>query len=371
MNDELRIDNSGLMVLFDAAVDGAIVIDNTGQITHFNKAAESMFGYASHEIIGKPVSALMTEEDAIHHELHVRKRLGEGLRNLMGTGRELRARRRSGSVFPAFLAVGEAHFDNQSCYLGLLRDLSKDKRRELDAARQHDQMMAVSRLITAGEMASTLAHELNQPLSAIANYTGACRRLLERNPSQLERIYEALQEIESQAHRAGETIRQMRQLATRREHQKSAIPLDSIVDEIRPIAQRDAESNNVELDIKVEDDLPQVRVDPQQIQQVLLHLLRNGLEAMLAAPLNQRNLELSARKEDPLTVRISVADKGHGMANGDEARIFDPFFTTKPAGTGMGLAICRSLLEAHGSNLQYTRNRDGGVTFFFNLPASG
>ena len=371
VNDELRIANAELMAWFDAAVDGIVIIDDTGHITQFNKAAEAMFGYSGEEIVGQAISSLMTEGDAQHYERHIKHKLPDGRQSLTGAGREIRGRRRSGTVFPAFLAVGEARIRDGTRYVGLIRDLSAEKRQAQNATRQYEQMMAVSRLITAGEMASTLAHELNQPLGAITNYSSACIRLLEHAPDNLAPVKLALKEIENQAHRAGDTIRQIRKLATRRDPRKSRIVVSNVIDEVRPIAERDVASNNVALQIRLQDDLPSVVADPQQIQQVLLQLIRNAVEAMRATPLDQRHIRLSAHARERDWVSVSVTDRGHGVLEEHSTRIFDPFFTTKSAGTGMGLAICQSLLEAHGARLQYTNNEDSGVTFFFNLPAAG
>jgi len=221
-----------------------------------------------------------------------------------------------------------------------------------------------------GEMAAAMAHELNQPLSAIATYTAACQRFLDQGEEARTDILAALKEIGGQAHRAGQIIQRMRNFTRSREPLRKIVHLGALIDEIRPLAELDAKANQVRLVIRIEQDLPQVNADGVQIQQVVLNLLRNGVDAMAETPSAQRLLTLRAASRPDKSLQVEISDHGHGVADGTRSQLFTPFFTTKAAGMGMGLAISRSIITAHGGKLDCTNNPDGGATFYFTLPTA-
>jgi two-component system sensor kinase FixL len=356
--------------LLDAAVDAIIVIDDRGRIMRFNKAAEAMFGYRASEVFGQPVGIIMGPADAANHGRFVARYLHSGKKRIIGIGREVLARRADGSLFPVALSVGEAQSAGRLRFVGLVRDLTDQKRAEEEALRHREQMVHASRLTTMGEMAAAMAHELNQPLSAIATYTAACQRFLEKGDQARADVVSALQEISAQAHRAGEIIQRMRDFTRSRATQRRPVDIAALLEEILPLAGLDARANRVRLTFAVDPDLPPVTADGIQVQQVVLNLLRNGVDAMADVPEPERQLSLHAWLQADRTVRVDITDRGHGVSQQSRQHLFTPFFTTKAAGMGMGLAISRSIVTAHGGKLDYVNNPGGGTTFYFTLPTT-
>ncbi|MCK6371837.1 MAG: PAS domain S-box protein [Gammaproteobacteria bacterium] len=356
--------------LLDAAVDAIVAIDDEGRIIRFNKAAEEMFGYSLPDVENKPLNLLMAPGEAPAHQDFVDRYLRTGARRIIGRGREVTARRSDGSLFPASLSVGEARSPQGLRFVGLIRDLTSQKQAEEEALRHREQLMHASRLTTMGEMAAAMAHELNQPLSAIATYTAACQRLLTQGESARADVNSALREIGAQAHRAGEVIQRMRDFTRSRESLRKVVDLYPLVDEVRPLAELDAKANDVRLMIDIEPDIPPINADRVQVQQVVLNLLRNGVDAMSSTPVPERALQLHAYRDSDKTVRVDIIDAGGGVPDEVRARLFTPFFTTKEMGMGMGLAISRSIITAHGGKLDCCNNRDRGATFYFTLPTA-
>lgn len=357
--------------LLDAAIDGIMVIDERGRIVRVNKSAERMLGFTAAELLGESLNLVMSEEDAERHDNYVGHYLRTGRRRIIGIGREVVARRRDGSVFPVSLAVGEVRLRGEIRFVGLMRDLTETKRAEEEALRHREEMMHVSRLTTMGEMAAALAHEVNQPLSAIATYTAACTRLLDQGDEGIEDVRRALTQINAQAHRAGEVIRRIRSFTRSRELSRRTIDIASLLEEIRPLAELDAKANSVALRLDLAADLPEVTADVVQIQQVILNLLRNGVDAVRQAPAERRQLLLRVGLAAAREIRFEITDRGEGVAEAVRPRLFTPFFTTKSAGMGMGLAISRSIITAHGGALDCHNNPGGGATFWFTLPTDG
>lgn len=368
METETALGAAEFTALLDAAVDGILVTDERGTILRFNKAAEKMFGFSSEELLGRPVALIMTDMDAGAHGRYMKNYMKSGVRKIIGRGREGKARHRSGREFPVALSIGEVKLGDQRRFVGLIRDLTKLKETEEEALRHREQMMHVSRLTTMGEMAAAMAHELNQPLSAIATYTAACIRLLDRGDEARDDIVSALQEIGTQAYRAGEVIERIRDFTRGHQVDRAAVSVTEIVEEILPLAELDARANRVRLIVDIAEDMPNIIADPVQIQQVILNLLRNGVDAMSDAPEHERELELRACRDSDDRIRVDIRDRGHGVSDESRARLFTPFFTTKKAGMGMGLAISRSIITAHGGKLDCKNNPDVGANFFFTLP---
>lgn len=356
--------------LLDAAVDAIIVIDDRGRIVRFNKAAEAMFGYRAADVIGQPISIIMAPADARSHQQFVSRYLKSGEKRIIGIGREVIARRSDGTLFPASLSVGEAQSSGALRFVGLMRDLTEQKRAEEEALRHREQMVHASRLTTMGEMAAAMAHELNQPLSAIATYTAACQRFIDQGERARADVIAGLKEIGAQAHRAGQIIQRMRDFTRGRESERRICAVAAMIEEIRPLAELDARANHVRLTMQVEADLPAVSVDVVQIQQVILNLLRNGVDAMADISEGERELQLRAWLQPDQSIRVEIRDRGHGVSEAARQKLFTPFFTTKPAGMGMGLAISRTIITAHGGKLDCFNNPDGGATFFFTLPTT-
>jgi two-component system sensor kinase FixL len=354
--------------LLDAAVDAIIVIDHRGRIETFNSAAEVIFGFDAQEVLGKNVSLLMPEPYKGEHDSYIRNYLDTGDAKIIGIGREAQARRKGGPVFPIDLSVGEIPTDGQPKFVGIVRDATKRKRAEEEIHQTRERLAQFGRLSTLGEMAASLAHELNQPLTAIATYTQACQRLIESGQTDDDEILAALKKCNAQAQRAGEVIRRLRQFVKKKELGRREVSFGELFRDLAVLAEVDARDNGIPLTINVAEGLPKVLVDAVQIQQVVLNLIRNGIDAMLNMDQNDEGISVSVTKFENDQIKIAVTDHGSGITNEAEKKIFQPFFTTKTSGMGLGLAICRSIVESHGGVLRYKKNPTGGTTFYFTLP---
>lgn len=358
--------------VLDAMVEAMIVIDHRGNIKQVNKSAIGMFGFSRPELLGSNISMLMSGADKARHGDYLDRYEQTRRKRIIGVGREVVGARKDGSTFPIHIAVGEVQMGDTVQYVGLIRDLTEQRQAEEASLKQREEMVNVSRLSTMGEMAAAMAHELNQPLTAIANFAAASQRLLETNPDDnLPAVLEALTDIQDQAHRAGEVIRRTRAF-THGDAEKSTTTVATIFSQIASLARMDSKANNIRLSTDIPLDLPEVDVDPVQIQQVMLNLMRNAVDAMRNTPPDQREISICAKRTAPYEIRFEVRDHGAGVKPEDAESVFNAFFTTKSSGMGMGLAICRTIVRNHGGELRFRynnpRNPEAGMTFFFTLP---
>jgi len=322
-------------------------------------------------LLGKNISTLMPEPFRSHHDGHMARYLRTREARIVGTTREVRALRSDGTEFTAELAVGLIHGSEPRRFVGFIRDIS-DRQRSEDKARQmQDRLTLFGRISTMGEMAAGIAHEINQPLTAIATYAQACQRLL-ADPSAVhtDDIRQSLQQIENQALRAGEVIRRLRSFVKNREVRREPTDPNRLLDDLLTLAQTDTRHHNIRIHVEQGDHLPQIQADPVQIQQVILNLVRNAIDAMADLPHERRELQLRTRRDEHGDVEFMVADRGPGLTEAAKTELFNPFFTTKSAGTGLGLAISLSIVRAHGGKVWYRPNEHGGAIFFFSLPAA-
>jgi two-component system sensor kinase FixL len=486
--------------VLDAAVDAIIVIDHAGIIQEFSRAAQQVFGYAPEEIVGRNVNALMPEPFRSEHDGYLQRYMASRDPHIIGIGREVRAQRKDGSVFPCDLAVGQVEGLDPPRFIGFIRDITARKEAEeqlrrseaelrlaqelanlgnyvihagsgtpdyfspqlhrilgvqpgdetatrdeflerwvhpndrkrvaLEFARMgvgksaldieyqvvlrdgthkhlhhlsqavfgpdgnvqkyvgtvHDitdrrhaedearvlqeRLTHFSRLSTMGEMAAGLAHEINQPLSAIATYAQACQRLIRQPEPDIADVLAALEQINAQALRAGEVIRRLRNFVKNREVKREPVDCGRLLEDLSTLAETDARLHNIRLRLDCQEPLPTVYADPIQLQQVVLNLVRNAIDAMTDAPEDRREVVLVSRSTDDGEVEVIVADHGAGLAPEATEHLFNPFFTTKASGTGLGLAISRSIVRAHGGRLWHTPNDGCGVRFHFTLPVS-
>ncbi|MFW2404514.1 MAG: two-component system sensor histidine kinase NtrB [Gammaproteobacteria bacterium] len=354
--------------IMDAFIEAIIVMDTEGTIERFNKAAEKMFGYTASEAIGSDISILMPDPDSSNHARYVDRYMATREARIIGIGREMTASRKDGTMFPIHLAIGEVGWHGRVSFIGLIRDLTDDKLAEERRLRQHTDMITASRLATMGEMAAAMAHEINQPLAAIANYASAAERLMDLGPENADDVKGALASVKAQAHRAGEIIRKLRSFVKPEVASLDVTNLKPLIEEIRSLADLDARANNIQLSIDVANNMPEVIADGLQIQQVILNLLRNGIDAMLDCGPDDRVLELHGYISSPDEVRVDVIDRGHGIPQSVRDSLFNPFFTTKSNGMGMGLAICQTIVKSHGGKLGFEDNPGGGTTFYITLP---
>lgn len=356
-----------LRSVLDSVPDAMVVIDEVGRIMSFSSAAEKMFGYAEAELIGENVSTLMPSPDRERHDMYLKRYLITGERRIIGIGRVTTARRRDGTTFPIELSVGEARVGSRRIYNGFIRDLTERQRTELRLHDLQDALTHVSRVTAMGTLATSIAHELNQPLTAIANYVQTARDMLaDPTPDTVALVREALDECAAQSIRAGQIVRRLRDFISRGETERQIASLPRLVNEASALAFVGTGSRSVEFEVQIDPSAELVLVDRIQIQQVLLNLIRNAVEAMEASPF--KRLELGSTRGQDGHVQVTVADSGPGLAPEVAAQLFQPFMTTKPAGMGLGLSICRTIVEAHGGKIWADASPLGGTAFHFTLP---
>ncbi|WP_244538047.1 PAS domain S-box protein [Mesorhizobium sp. YR577] len=365
--EALNAREAHLSSILDTVIDATVVIEPSGSIVSFNAAAVRQFGYTEAEVVGKNVHILMPEPYHREHDGYIQRYLTTGEKRIIGVDRVVVGRRKDGSTFPMKLAVGEMKSGGKTFFTGFIRDLTE---REESAARLQEiqaELARLARLNELGEMASTLAHELNQPLAAIANYSQGCVRLLrDMDDAVAVRMKEALEETAQQSLRAGGIIRHLREFVTRGETEKGPVDIRKLIEEAGALALVGSRERGVRSIFDFSPGAATVMVDSVQIQQVLINLMRNAMEAMRDS--ERRELVIRTSSDDS-SVIIEVSDTGPGISEEIAARLFQPFVTSKPGGMGIGLSISRRIVEAHGGELSASRNSEHGATFRFSLPS--
>ncbi len=357
-----------LKSILETVPDAMIVIDEHGIMRDFSSAAERLFGYAAYDVLGRNVNMLMPSPYREQHDRYIERYLTTGERRIIGIGRVVVGERRDGSTFPMELAVGEMRSGDQRFFTGFIRDLTERQQTEARLQELQSELVHVSRLTAMGEMASTLAHELNQPLSAVANYMKGARRLLQDSPDeQTAMLREAMDGAADQALRAGQIVRRLRDFMARGESERRIENVIKLIEEACALALVGARDEGVRVRFNFDRSAKLALADKIQIQQVLLNLIRNGIEAMQDSA--RRDLTISTKREDGDMVKISVSDTGSGIAPELAGQLFQPFVTTKKHGMGVGLSISRTIVEAHGGKIWIESNPAGGTIFSFTLRA--
>jgi two-component system sensor kinase FixL len=369
-NIDLLAREAHLKSILDTIPDAMVVIDEHGIMRSFSSAAERLFGYASGEMIGQNVKILMPSPYRDGHDAYLERYMKTGERRIIGIGRVVVGERKDGSTFPMELAVGEMRSNNRRFFTGFVRDLTERQETEARLQDIQSELLHMSRLTAMGEMASTLAHELNQPLAAIANYLSGTQRLLAaQNSDSISAIRAAIEKANEQALRAGQIIRRLRDFVARGEAERKIESLPKLIEEASALALVGAKEQGVRVRIELERNLESVLVDRVQIQQVLLNLIRNAMDSMATS--SSRNLVISAGAVEDNMVRVSVSDTGAGISPAVGARLFQPFMTTKTHGMGVGLSISKTIIEAHGGRIWFENGADGGTVFHFTLKLVG
>jgi two-component system sensor kinase FixL len=354
--------------VLEAAPDAMILVGRGGEILVVNRQTERIFGYRRDELIGQSIETLVPVR---FRELHRKQRAGyfaEPRYRPMRSGLDLHGRRSDGSEFPAEISLSPIADPDGMVVACAVRDVTERKRAERMLRERQEELAHVTRVSTAGEMATGLAHELNQPLYSIANYARGCINRLDSSSIDPHEIREIAAEIAAEAERAAEIIRRLRRMVQKRGPVQSVIDVNQTVEEACALAQADLVHHCARLDRDFEENIPATSGDDVQLQQVILNLLRNAVEAMRDTPVEERIVRVSTRYVDGCMAQVSVLDPGIGIPQENLERVFDAFHTTNASGMGMGLAISRTIIESHGGRIWATNNAGRGAGLHFTLP---
>jgi two-component system, LuxR family, sensor kinase FixL len=362
--EEARAREAHLASILATVPDAMVVIDSTGLIQSFSAAAERLFGYAADEVIGRNVGILMPSPYREQHDGYIARYLATGERRILGVGRVVVGQRKDGTTFPIELAVGEVKAGGKVLFTGFIRDLTERQERERRLHEVQSELIHMSRLSELGQMVSALAHEVNQPLTAIQNYLRAGQHLC--GAGQAEKAQALFAKAIEQSDRANAIIRRLREFVRKGETTRRCESLQKIVEEAAALSLVGQRALGVQVRLRLDSQAVSAVVDKVQIQQVLFNLVRNAVEAM--AESERREVVIATAQAESGMVEISVADSGPGLAPEVRKRLFQPFVTTKAAGIGVGLSICRSIVEAHGGQMSAADNAGGGTVFRFTVP---
>ena len=368
--EALRESEEHYRTLAETAADVIVTMDQNSTILFINAAVERVFGYTPGDLIGQKITRLMPEP--------LRQRHIEGMRRYLETGEKFVSwsdvafpgLHKSGREISLEIAFAESRINDLRVFTGIMRDVTERKRAEAELQEQRAELAHVARVSIMGELAASLAHELNQPLTAILSNAQAALRFLGSKPEQLEEVREILQDIVKDNSRAGEVIRRIRALVKKEQLEFTNLDLATLVRDVLALVHSDTILHNVRISLEIENALPPVQGDRVQLQQVVLNILLNAFDAMKECPVREREVRLRAELESWNFIKVAISDHGTGLTGDKLDKIFQPFYTTKREGLGMGLSICRSIIEAHGGHLWAVNNSGSGATFYFILPIS-
>lgn len=359
-----------LRSIMQTVPDAMIIIDERGRIESLSTTAERLFGYSMDEIAGKNIKQLMPTPHRQQHDAYLKRYLTTGERRIIGIGRVVVGQRKDGTTFPMHLTIGELRSAEKHYFTGFIRDLTDQQMTESRLKELQSEVTHMSRFTALGEMASTLAHEINQPLTAIANYLKGCQRLLERIDGEPALVLrDAVSKAADQALRAGHIIRRLREFVARGESDRRLENLPKLIEDASTLALIGVKENGIAVSFRLDPAAAFVLADRIQIQQVLVNLIRNAMEIMIESS-SRRELEIGTVANADQTVEVSVSDTGAGLAPEVAAHLFQPFVTTKRKGMGLGLSICRTIVEAHGGKIWVDTRPSGGTIFRFTLRAA-
>ena len=369
VEEALRKSQARLSDIIDIAADAIISIDSTHRIILYNKAAESIFGYSADDMMGQPLDVLIPPKLQSVHRKHIVTfaRSTETIKRASERG-SVFARRSNGEEFPAEASISKIGIGGQQILTVVLRDISKRIQAEETLQRQRAELAHVLRTATMGELTATLAHELNQPLTAIRSNAEAGKRFMDTNPPDFDEIGEIFDDIIDDDQRAAEVIRHMRALLSKHHPEALSLNINQVVGEAINLVHSESVIKSVVMNLVPTEDLPPILGDRVQLQQVLLNLILNGFDAMQDVPVNERRLTIQTARYGKKAVCVSVSDTGVGFNSSAAESLFEPFHTTKTEGLGMGLPISRSIIEGHGGQIWAGENPDQGATFQFTVP---
>jgi len=364
VTEDLMMREAHLASILDTVPDAMVLIDEGGLVRSFSSAAVRLFGWTPAEIFGENVNRLMPEPYRSAHDGYLQRYYATGERRIIGLGRVVIGQRKDGSTFPMELSVGEIRSGQGRFFTGFVRDLTEVQRTQARLQELQGELVHIARLTSMGEMASALAHEINQPLSALANYLKGGRRLLDEPEIDRPLLGDALEKAGDQALRAGAIIRRLRDFVARGETEMQVESLNRMIEEAAALALIGARELGVDVRFSYDRDVGEVLADRVQVQQVIVNLIRNAVDAMAGSP--RRELTISVGRADD-HVLVTFSDTGPGIAPEIADNLFAPFMTTKRDGMGVGLSISRTIIEAHGGRLWVEPTEGGGATFKFTL----
>ncbi|WP_245593467.1 PAS domain-containing sensor histidine kinase [Azospirillum halopraeferens] len=365
---EMREREARLASILETVPDAIVIIDEGGLVVSFSPAAERLFGYTAADMMGQNVSLLMPSPYREQHDAYLARYIATGERRIIGIGRVVSGRRADGSVFPMELAVGEVRTAGRRLFTGFVRDLTERQATEKRLQELQAELLHVSRVSAMGQMASTLAHELNQPLTAVINYAKAVKRMLANveGPA-VPKVADTMDKAVAQATRAGQIIRRLRAFIEKGHTERTVENLNKVVEEAAALALVGAKETGMRVHFDLHPQALPVVIDKVQIQQVVLNLVRNAAEAMAECERRDLVIATGPSGESSDLAEVSVADTGPGIDERVMEQLFQPFVTTKAKGMGLGLSICRSIIDAHGGRLWPRRHPAGGTVFHFTV----
>jgi len=356
-----------LRSILQTVPDAMVIIDERGRIESLSATAEKLFGYPMAEAAGQNIKLFMPEPHRSQHDDYLERYLRTGEKHIIGIGRIVVGQRKDGTTFPMHLTIGELQSADRHYFTGFIRDLTDQELTQNRLRELQSELTHMSRFTALGEMASTLAHEINQPLTAINNYLKGCHRLLQKaEGEQVPALRDALTRAADQALRAGQIIRRLREFVARGDSERRVESLPKLIEDASTLALVGTRENAVVVSFRLDPRAELVLVDRIQIQQVMVNLIRNAVEILLEAP-GARTLDIETVLESDGMVQLGVADSGAGLAPEVRAYLFQPFVTTKQKGMGLGLSICRTIIEAHGGKIWVEPRPGGGTVFRFTL----
>lgn len=362
LDSDVRERERRLNAILDSVPDAVVVFDEAGTIKSFSAAASTIFGYEASAVVGYNVAMLMPARHHMWPPADDRRMAGT-------SGRVVIGQRRDGSKFPLEIAIGEISGGKVRLFTAFLRDLARRSGSEQRIVDLQAELLHASRLSTMGHMSAAIAHEINQPLTAISNYVNAAKRLLHADAAQSQLTAQAttlLDKAAVQSLRASDIVRKLREFVEKRTRCRRPEDLGVVIEEAVALAFVGASEKSIKMEVDLDPSLGQVEIDKVQIQQVLINLVRNSIDAM--QPCSTRELHLTASGGERGFVDVTVRDTGPGMPDHVAARLFQPFLTTKDRGMGVGLTICQSIVEAHGGRIWLLESSPAGTAFRFQLP---
>lgn len=362
-------DDSLFGALIAVAADGIIVIDERSIVRVYNAACERIFGYRNDEVVGRSVAMLMPRPYRARHDADVSQYVRSGIKHIIGIGREVVGSRKDGSTFPMYISVSEGRLNSAPIFVGIVHDMSERKARERRVGELQRDLQRSTRTNTMGQLSSAIAHELNQPLAAALNYLNAAQRVLAEMRDEIpDRAFQSVQEAANQIGRAGEIMRRFRKFTEKDRHNISRVDVNQAVLDAISLCFIEQSRTAIQVHTSLASELPKVLAHSAQIEQVLINLLLNAIDAMQGVAEPRLRVETSCNADG--IIRVAVVDNGTGLSDEVKRSLYQPFVTTKPDGMGMGLSICRTIVEALGGRLWAEAAAPSGTIFQFTLPVA-